>query len=307
MLAIVGGAVAALAWGTATLCASRAAGVLGSRVLLGWVMLIGLFASLPIMAAEPLPPLDAEAWVLLAIAGFGNVLGLLLAYTAFSTGKVSIAAPITSTEGAGAALIAILLGETVGLPVLLALGIAAAGVVLVSWERPTQVADSVPPVPVGDPALVASAEVAGAVTERSDTRRTAILAISAAALFAAGLYAAGRIGAELGLGLTVLPSRLVGVAFVTIPLLLRRQLRITRGTLPLVITMGLLEVVGVIGIAFGARDAIAITAVISSQFAAVAVIGAYLLFGERLQRHQVGGIALIGVGVAGVALLRALA
>ena len=306
MLAIVGGAVAAFAWGTATLCASRAAGVLGSRVLLGWVMLIGLIAAIPIVAAEPLPPLDAEAWALLAIAGFGNVLGLLLAYTALSTGKVSIAAPITSTEGAGAALIAIVLGETVGLPVLLALGVAAAGVVLVSWERPTDAPDDAPPVPVGDPALVASAERAnpGRVT---DTRRTVILAIAAAALFAVGLYATGRIGAELGIGLTVLPSRLVGVVFVTIPLVLRRQLRITRGTLPLVVTMGLLEVVGVVGIAYGARDAIAITAVISSQFAAVAVIGAYLLFGERLQRHQVAGIVLIGIGVAAVALLRAVA
>jgi len=104
MLAIVGGAVAAIAWGTATLCASRAAGVLGSRVLLGWVMLIGLIASIPILLSEPLPALDGEAIVLLLLAGFGNVLGLLLAYTAFSTGKVSIAAPITSTEGAGAAL-----------------------------------------------------------------------------------------------------------------------------------------------------------------------------------------------------------
>ncbi len=204
MLAIVGGAVAAFAWGTATLCASRAAGVLGSRVLLGWVMLIGLIAAIPIVAAEPLPPLDAEAWALLAIAGFGNVLGLLLAYTALSTGKVSIAAPITSTEGAGAAFIAIVLGETVGLPVLLALGVAAAGVVLVSWERPTDAPDDAPPVPVGDPALVASAEREdpGRVT---DTRRTVILAIAAAALFAVGLYATGRIGAELGIGLTVLP------------------------------------------------------------------------------------------------------
>jgi drug/metabolite transporter (DMT)-like permease len=307
MLAIVGGAVAAIAWGTATLCASRAAGVLGSRVLLGWVMLIGLIASIPILFSEPLPQLDGDAIVLLLLAGFGNVLGLLLAYTAFSTGKVSIAAPITSTEGAGAALIAILLGEAVGIPILLALGIAAVGVVLVSWERPTAAPEDAPPVPIGDPALVATAEREGDSTSAATTRRTAILAISAAALFAVGLYAVARIGAELGLGLTVLPSRLVGVVFVTLPLVLRRQLWITRGTLPLVITMGLLEVVGTIGIAVGARDAIAITAVISSQFAAVAVVGAYLLFGERLQRHQVGGIVLIGIGVAAVALLRALA
>ena len=112
-----------------------------------------------------------------------------------------------------------------GLPVLLALGVAAAGVVLVSWERPTDAPDDAPPVPVGDPALVASAEREdpGRVT---DTRRTVVVSPSRPRRCSrSGLYATGRIGAELGIGLTVLPSRLVGVVFVTIPLVLRRQLR----------------------------------------------------------------------------------
>ena len=147
----------------------------------------------------------------------------------------------------------------------------------------------------------------GRLTAVGGTRRAVLLAIIAASLFAVGLYATGRIGAELGVGLTVLPSRLIGVAFVTIPLALRRKLWLTRKTLPLVVAMGLLEVVGVVGIALGSTDAIAITVVVSSQFAAVAVIAAFLVFGERLRRHQVLGIVLIAIGVAAVALVRATA
>lgn len=139
----------------------------------------------------------------------------------------------------------------------------------------------------------------------AEDRRAALLAVVAAVLFAVGLYATGRIGDELGVGLTVLPSRLIGFVAVSLPFLARRQMRVPRRVLPLVLLMGVLEVVGVVGIALGSTDAISITVVISSQFAAVAALGAFALFGERIQRHQVLGIGLILVGVAAVALLRA--
>jgi drug/metabolite transporter (DMT)-like permease len=283
MVSILGGSLAALAWGFSTLAASRAAAAVGSRVVLAWVMLVGIALAVPITFAQPVPALDAPAIGLLAISGLGNVLGLLLAYTAISTGKVSLVAPIVSTQGAGAALIAIVLGESVGLPVILALAVAAAGVVLVSVER-------------------SGAEPR---TSAAQDRRAALIAVLAAALFAIGLYATGRIGDELGIGLTVLPSRLIGFVFVTLPLLTRGRMSVTRSVLPVVLLMGVLEVVGVVGIAIGSTDVISITVVISSQFAAVAAVGAVILFGERIQRHQVMGIVLILAGVAAVALLRA--
>lgn len=283
MVAILGGLLAALAWGFSTLAASRAAAALGSRLVLAWVMLVGIVLAVPITFAQPVPPLDVPAIALLALSGLGNVLGLLLAYTAMATGKVSLVAPIVSTQGAGAALIAILLGESVGLPVILALAVAACGVVLVSLER-------------------------GPAEERTGggavARRAALLAIMAAGLFAIGLYATGRIGSELGVGLTVLPSRLIGFVFVTVPFIAQRRLVVVSRVLPLVLLMGVLEVVGVVGIALGSTDAISITVVISSQFAAVASVGAFFAFGERIRPHQLVGIVLILVGVAGVALLR---
>jgi RimJ/RimL family protein N-acetyltransferase len=51
-----------------------------------------------------------------------------------------------------------------------------------------------------------------------------------------------------------------------------------------------------------AREAVAISAVLVSQFATVALVLAFLLFGERLGRLQVAGVVLI---VTGVTLLAA--
>ena len=49
----------------------------------------------------------------LAVSGVGNVAGLALVYAAVRRGKVGVVAPITSTEGAVAAVIAIALGEEI--------------------------------------------------------------------------------------------------------------------------------------------------------------------------------------------------
>ena len=53
----------------------------------------------------------------------------------------------------------------------------------------------------------------------------------------------------------------------------------------------------------GARHNIAVAAVLSSQFAALAAVAAYFLFRERLSRVQLVGVVTI---VAGVAVLTAL-
>ena len=50
---------------------------------------------------------------------------------------------------------------------------------------------------------------------------------------------------------------------------------------------------------------IAVAAVLSSQFAALAGIAAYGLFGERLSRIQLAGVVTVVVGVAVLSALRA--
>ena len=99
-----------------------------------------------------------------------------------------------------------------------------------------------------------------------------------------------------------LSARLIGIVGVVIPLLIQRRLRLSRAALPLVVIAGIGEVVGSMLSAWGSRESIAITAVMGSQFAALAAVAAFLLFGERLARVQLVGVVLI---VAGVTVLAA--
>src|SRR5213076_3152045 len=100
MLAIVGGLGAALVFATVTLCNSRSSKMIGPGQLLAWVMLIGFAITAPLVVAKGVPDgLDVEAGAWMAVAGIGNVVGLLLAYSALRIGKVGIVAPMVSTQG----------------------------------------------------------------------------------------------------------------------------------------------------------------------------------------------------------------
>jgi drug/metabolite transporter (DMT)-like permease len=74
---------------------------------------------------------------------------------------------------------------------------------------------------------------------------------------------------------------------------------------PLVVLAGVLEAVGTGVYVIAARTDIAVAAVLSSQFAAIVAVGGFLLFGERLQRVQVAGVAIIVVGITALSALQA--
>ncbi|MGZ4594293.1 MAG: EamA family transporter [Actinomycetes bacterium] len=282
MIAVLGGLGAALMWATAMLCSSRSSRMIGPPSVLAWVMLTGLVLNLLLFAVTR-PPLDADlatvAWM--AVGGTGNVVGLLLAYAALRVGKVGLIAPITSTEGALAALIAVLAGETLGLTSAVLLLVIAAGVALAA-TAPERL-----PVPGENKSLAVG------------------LAILAAVCFGLSLYATGHISSTLALPWVLLPPRLLGVVALTVPLALSGRLRLTRPALPLVVTGGVVEVLGFTAFVIGARHGIAVAAVLASQFAAFAGLGAYVLFRERLTRLQLAGVILVIVGVAALSVVRA--
>jgi drug/metabolite transporter (DMT)-like permease len=279
VLAIVGGLGAALVFATVTLCNSRSSRMIGPAQLLAWVMLIGLVITAPLAFGRGIPDgLDAEAGAWMAVAGVGNVAGLLFAYSALRVGKVGIVAPVVSTQGAIAALIAIIAGEQVGADVAVLLVVIAAGIWL---------------------AAVAPAEDAAEVQPRHDKLAIAY-SVAAAVAIGWSLYAIGRVSIALPVAWALLPSRAIGVLVVTLPLVVRSGLRMTREALPLVLVAGVFEVAGFALFAFGARHGIAVAAVLSAQFAAIAAIAAYVLFRERLSTVQLAGV---GVVVAGVGIL----
>jgi drug/metabolite transporter (DMT)-like permease len=282
MLAIVGGLGAALVFATVTLCNSRSSRMIGPTQLLSWVMLIGLAIVLPLVVLEGVPDdLDGESGAWLAVAGIGNVVGLLLAYAALRAGKVGIVAPVIATQGAVAAVLAVVAGESIGVGAAVTLAFIAVGVVLAGLA--------------GDE----DEEVEG----REGGPHALLYALGAAVAIGWSLYATARASLDLPVVWALLPSRVIGVAVVTVPLALRAGLRMTREALPFVLVAGVCEVLGFALFALGARHGIAVSAVLASQFAAVAAVAAYFLFGERLARVQLAGVTLI---VAGVGVLSAL-
>jgi drug/metabolite transporter (DMT)-like permease len=276
--------------------------MLGSRVVLGWIMLIGVVVALPLAAVSPGPAtLEPSTLGLLGLGGICYVIGLQLTYAALRIGKVSIVAPIVATEGAVAALIAVARGDTIGAVAGIALAVVVAGVVLSSLEPGRR------EVAAGDFDVVADAiDEAPATTTQAGSdppaapgqpRRATILAIAAALVFGVGIVAAGTAASLVPVAWVALAARIVGLVVVVVPLVLSRRLRLTRAALPLVLVAAVAEVFGSMLSAWGSRESIAITAVMGSQFAAFAAVAAFVLFRERLGRLQVAGVVLIGVGV----------
>ena len=87
VIAILGGLGAALSWAITALTAARASRLIGSSSTLAWVMLTGLVVVAPVALAQGKPDgLDGTALGWLALAGAGNIGGLLFIYTGFRIG-----------------------------------------------------------------------------------------------------------------------------------------------------------------------------------------------------------------------------
>jgi len=282
VLAILGGLAAAAFWTVTTLCSSRSSRIIGPVSVLAWVMIVGLVVTAPAAAIEGVPSnLHGSVLAWLVLSGVCNVGGLLFAYEALRIGKIGLASPIISTEGAVAAIIAVIAGEALGLPRAVTLVLIVLGIVAVA------------------------AGSAGEEAPGHHDLKAALCAGTAALTFGLGLYSTGRVSKEVPLVWAVLPPRVIGVVVVAIPLIVSRRLRLTRRAALLVAGSGLCEVGGYFAYAFGARHGIAVTAVLGSQFAVLAAIVAYFLFGEKLGRLRIAGVALTAIGVALLSALQA--
>jgi drug/metabolite transporter (DMT)-like permease len=278
--AVIAGLTVACIWTVATILSARASRAIGAPSTLAAVMVVGLIASVPLLLTAPPGPPDAAQylpWVLLA--GGANVLGLLLNYTALTRGNVSIVAPITATEGAIAATIAILVGEPVTAALVGALTVVVIGVVLTAWG------------PEGDPA---SGRPGGPIF--------LLLAATSAVLFGSALYAVGHASQFVPGAWVVASGRILGTLLVALPLILSGRFRMTRAILPIVVICGVAEVLGFLAVTWGASESIAITSVLSSQFAVLVPLVSMVVFKERMLRHQLLGAMLTGLGVAAVTL-----
>lgn len=275
MNAIPGGLGAASMWAASTLSTSRSSKLIPPSSVLAGVMLVGVVITAPFALASGVPEqLDLPTLALVLASGAANLAGLLLTYSGLRVGKVGVVAPITSTQGAVAALIALAAGETVAPGTGLMLALIAVGVALASLSSATDGAG------------------------RSGDGRGALYAGASAVLFGFGLFAVGHVSAELPVAWVLFPQRLLGLLVVSAPMALLGRVRMTRRALPFVLISGVGEVLGLVAFSLGSRESIVVTSILSSQFAALAAVVAYFLFDERLRRVQIAGVTAIVVGVA---------
>lgn len=245
-------------------------------------MMLGLAAiAVPLALFASASELSIRVVALLAVAGLSNVAGLALQYQAFKRGKVGVVMAIASTEGMIATLVTIGGGASMSLDIFLVLLLITTGLVV------TALAPDIEPTP----------------TQTADGRRTVLLALPVPILGGMNLFAIGELGSHVSLLWAVLPGRLAGSALIGVPLIAKGKLTISRRVFPLLAAAAAAEIVGFAAYTWGSRSEIAISAVLASEYAAIAAAGAYVLFSERLGRRQLSGLILVAVGVATLSAL----
>lgn len=281
VVSIVFGLATALFFAAGSLTASRASRLIGAYSTVAWAMLIGLAITIPLVLIAGTPSeLAGTNSIWWAVSGLGNVTGLVLAASAFRFGKVGVVAPIIATEGAIAATIAAILGESIAPLAAFVLVVIVGGVILAAMGK--------------DPAPIPN--------ERP--MRAAVLATCGALVFGVALYATGNLSDELPIAWLLLPARTVGVVVLFIPLILLKKLKLTKKAAPYVVLAGFVEVFGFTCYSIGAQYGVAVTSVLASQFAPIAAVMAYLLFKEKLGKVQIAGVAIIVAGVVTLTLLK---
>ena len=276
MIAVVGGLIAALAWGCSTILASRAARQIGPESTLGWVGIGGAGVITPVALIYGIKPgTEWIDWALVLVGAVGSVVGLRFTYKALSQGKVGVVVAITSTEGAIAAIIAFLFGATFGITAALGILLATVGVAAVGLGRHTS-------------------DSAEAVR---DNRAAGVNASVAAGIFGASLFVSGDVAIRVGPPWVVMGARWLGILTMALPQLARGRFSAARPAVYFGLIAGVLESTGFLGFLWGAEVNVGIAAVVATQYATIATLISWVVLGERLSRVQLAGIAAVITGV----------
>jgi drug/metabolite transporter (DMT)-like permease len=276
VIAVLGGLIAAAAWGCSTIFAGRASRQIGPESTLGWVGIGGAVVITPVALIYGIRPgTEWTDWALVIVAALGSVVGLRFTYKALSQGKVGVVVAITSTEGAIAAAIAFALGAPFGLLAGLGIALATGGVAVVGLGRHRSDSDEMV----------------------RDNRAAGVNAAVAAGIFGASLYLSGDVASRVGAPWVVMGARWLGILTMALPQLLRGRFSAARPAVFFGLFAGALESAGFLGFLWGAETNVGIAAVVATQYATVATLISWLLLKERLSRMQLGGIAAVVTGV----------
>lgn len=260
----------AVCWGAPDVWLAQATRSVGPFATVFGSILVGLAALAPAAFFVDAPDWTVQG-VLLAIGlGVASAVGYFAGFTAFREGSVTIVAPIIACEGGVAALFAVAGGERLSGLVAAFLPVAVLGVVLAAMGK--------------------------------GGGKTAVLpAAAAAVIWGAILVLSAPVADDLGVYwgfFLVRASALIAI----LPLALRTgDWHRWTGNPWRVAAWGLGDSAAyLLFVAAANRGPVAVAGVLAAQFATVAVL-AGLLSGERLLRRQQLGVALVILGVSGIA------
>jgi DME family drug/metabolite transporter len=279
VIAILGGLGAAVCWTVTGVFAQRASRAIGELSTFAWAT-VGSFcivvapATIAILTSTP----RVATIVALVLSGVLNVVGLTAQFGALRRGPVSVVVPISSAEGAIAAVIAAASGSSLRPAGYYALGALLVGVLITAGSQWSGDGDSGADLaPVG-------------------------LAVVAALCFGAGIFLLGTSGRHAPLELAVAAPSVMGVVLVSLPMAANRRLAAPRKSGMWLMGVAIAEIVGFVSYVLGARDSIPIAAVLSAQYATISVLIGVTLLRERLKPAQVVGLVLTIGAVAVLSL-----
>jgi uncharacterized membrane protein len=280
---ILGAAVAAL-WGTGDLLAAMAARRFGAfrTLVVAQATELGVcLASLPVL--RPNHGADSELIAPLLLAGVLTAVAYGALYRGLMLGPVMLVGPIASAYAVGPTILAVvLLHERLPLEGTFGAVAAIAGVVIVTAARGTR-------------------------EKHREGRRSGVpFALVAMTGFAISAFMIAAFAGRTGWFTPLLVSR-IGVALTLVPAALVFRRRSTtsrvaeagsRAPTLLAIFAGLSNLGGTALYAWaGELRLVAVVSAVSALFPLVPIFGGYVLFGERIGRLQIAGVATIIVGL----------
>ena len=269
MLTILLGLVAAAAWGAPDSVLARGVRQVGPFPVMFGSICVGAVLSMPLVLTTGMPDLSGRALPLAVLVGVLTVVGTQAGFTGFTTGSVSVVAPIVSCEGGVAAVLSLAAGERVGALILVGLPLALLGVVLVAR---------------GDGGGGAAGVVPAAI---------------AALVWGCVLALSAPLAGDLGVVWAFVLVRLSAVAAM-VPFALRTRAipAARRAWLPVAI-WGVCDAIAYFSFVVAVdRGPASVAGVLAAQFGTVGALVAVTFYGERLRRAQVLGIAFVAVAVA---------
>ena len=296
------GLIAAIGWGVSAIAATNAARRAGTYIAVLISQGLGV-AALVILAAflhTSLGAIDGHVAIGLVVAGMLGLLGYVTFYRALEYGAVGLMSAISATYGGITTLLAvILLGEHIGVFGGAGVVLAVAGVAMASAY--SSAAAEAPSIAVAEP-IVGVAPRPSRV--RGLARAGVPLALASAVTYGVGGFLLGDYSARAGaLGSALVAhGASVTVLLLALPFLGRRKgRRASASGLTWAMAAGLTDLVGLLAFARGGQAGqVAVTAAVSSVYPAIPLVGGLVMFGERLSRRQLLGVALI---IAGLVLI----